>query len=181
MPFRIIEPDQAPASPGAFSSGGTDDRLTIRLWPHSSLTPEGFVGMIGVSFAMLCIPLLGLIGTAALWGILPFAIGTLGLLWLGLKRSWRDRSIEETFELTPREAHLTRRDPDGRIRDWRANPYWVRVEMSHEDGPVEDYLTLQGGPRPVEIGAFLTPEERRALRDTLQAALAGVRNATRPG
>ena len=42
-------------------------------------------------------------------------------------------------------------------------------------GKVEDYLTLQGGPREVEIGAFLTPPERRALEDRLVAALHRVR------
>ena len=33
------------------------------------------------------------------------------------------------------------------------------------------YLTLQGGPREVELGAFLTPPERLGLKDTLERAL----------
>ena len=174
MPYEIVDRMGAPASSGAPSSGG-EDCLRVRLWPHSSLSPHGFTLFIGVTFAMLCIPLVGLLGTVALWGILPFALGTLGLLWFGLTRSWHDRSIEETFELCPDAASLVRREPNGTVRDWAANPYWVRVEIHAKDGPVEDYLTLEGGPRSVEIGAFLTPEERRALRAVLRRALARLR------
>ena len=82
-------------------------------------------------------------------------------MWFGLKRSWRDRDIVETFALTQETATLTRREPDGTIRDWPTNPYWMRVERHERVGMIEDYLTLEGGPRSVEIGAFLTPEERR--------------------
>lgn len=46
-----------------------------------------------------------------------------------------------------------------------------------EGGPVPQYLTLKGGGREVEIGAFLSPEEREALypdiRPDRQAAAAG--------
>lgn len=170
MPYEIVQANrEAPATSGA-SDPETD--LSVRLWPHSSLSPEGFVTFVGVTFAMLCIPLVGLIGTVALWGVLPFAFGTLGALWFGLKKSWRDREILETFDLTSHTATLVRREPNGTVRDWTANPYWVRVELHAKDGPVEDYLTLEGGPRPVEIGAFLTPEERRDLRGVLLGALA---------
>lgn len=160
---------------GAPDPSGASLPLTVRLWPHSSLTPSGFVWFMGVTMGMLAIPLIGLLGTVALWGVLPFVLAMLGMLWFGLTRSWRDRTIEETLEVTDHEARLVRRDPGGRVRDWTANPYWVRVEMHGKDGPVEDYLTLEGGPRSVEIGAFLTPEERRDLRDLLRIALSQAR------
>ena len=176
MPYEVVGTIEAPASPGASPPGR---HLTVRLWPHSSLTPQGFVVFVGTTFAMLCIPLVGLLGTVVMWGVLPFAMTALALLWFGLKRSWRDRSILETFDLTEEAATLVRREPNGTVRDWSANPYWVRVELHAKDGPVEDYLTLEGGPRPVEIGAFLTPEERRALRAVLRGALARLRDPSR--
>ena len=55
-------------------------------------------------------------------------------------------------------------------RQWQANPYWVRLTL-RRDGPVEDYLTLTDGQREIELGALLSPEERRQLRDELAAAL----------
>ncbi|MEM7644606.1 MAG: DUF2244 domain-containing protein [Pseudomonadota bacterium] len=148
----------------------------VELWPHNSMTPEGFVTMIGGSFAMLCIPLVGLLGTAALWGILPFGLAVLGLLWLGLKRSLKDRDIHERLTVTPDSATLVRRDPDGATRDWACNPYWVRVEMHDRVGSIEDYLTLEGGERRVEIGSFLTPEERRLLRQRLLGVLGAIKS-----
>ncbi len=171
MPYEVItDRQEAPATSGALL-------YHVRLWPHQSLTGPGFVWMIALSYGMLSIPLIGLIGTAALWGVLPFAIGALALLWLSMKRSWRDRDIEETFTLTPEAATLTRRDPDGSKRDWSANPYWVRITRHEKVGAVKDYLTLEGGPRDVEIGAFLTPSERRELEGALLVALGRLKGA----
>lgn len=171
MPFQVEERNmEAPAQPGAFL-------LRVRLWPHSSLTGTGFVWVIGLAYALLSFPLLALVGTKALWGILPFALLVVAILWLALKRSWRDRDITEILELTCDEARLTRRNPGGDRQDWQANPYWVRVCLHPKNGPVEDYVTLEGGPRVVEIGAFLTPQERRDLRDLLSEALSIARAA----
>ena len=165
MPYEVVtDRREAPASSGAFL-------YEIHLWPHQSLTGRGFVWVIGISFGMVCMPLVALLGTIVLWGILPFAMGAVALLWFGLQRSWRDRDILEAFTLTPDAATLERREPDGTVKDWRANPYWVRVKRHDKVGKIEDYLTLEGGPRPVEIGAFLTPGERRKLEDDLVRAL----------
>ena len=169
MPYEVtIDRAEAPASPGA-------SLFEVRLWPHQSLTGNGFVLVIGAMFVMACIPLIGLVGTAVFLGILPFAMISVGGLWWSLGRSWRDRDIVETFALTPDAATLVRRDPNGSLRDWRANPYWVRIARHAKVGRVEDYLTLQGGPREVEIGAFLTPDERRDLERLLVRALGRVR------
>ena len=53
---------------------------------------------------------------------------------------------------------------------------WLALRKNQRDrhvsgGPVPDYLTLAGGGREVEIGAFLTPEERRHLEDELNRRL----------
>ena len=169
MPYEVNW-NGASADVGAPSSSKALP-LEVRLWPHNSLAPSGFVWFMAATLGMLAIPLVGLLGTVALWGVLPFMLAVVGLLWLSLNRSWRDRSIEETFALTSDAATLIRRDPNGTTRDWTANPYWVRIEMHPKVGTVEDYLTLHGGPRDVEIGAFLTPEERRDLCTLLRRGL----------
>ena len=88
--------------------------------------------------------------------------------------------MSETVERVPPgtihdiDAHqgwaLTRHDPGRADRTWRGNPYWVRLKL--DAGPVEDYLTLTDGGREIELGAFLSPEERRALYTELAAACA---------
>ncbi|SFJ58822.1 DUF2244 domain-containing protein [Jannaschia pohangensis] len=166
MPYRVVNDTlhEAPAKSGA-------SRYEVELWPHQSLTGNGFVWVVGASLTLISLPILGLLGTKALWGILPFALGVIGLLWFSLKRNWRDRDILETLTLTSDIARLVRIDPDGTRRDWQANPYWVRITRHEKVGQIEDYLTLEGGPRTVEIGAFLTPEERRTLEHNLLGAL----------
>jgi uncharacterized membrane protein len=141
--------------------GAATRRLT--LWPHRSLPPAGFAAVMLGAFAMLMVPVLALLGKAELWVLLPFVLGVLALTWVLMRRNYRDGRLTETFDLGPDLAHLVRTEPDGRRRDWQANPYWVRVELHRQGRPVENYLVLKGGPRDVEIGAFLSPEERLAL------------------
>ncbi|MCR8725268.1 DUF2244 domain-containing protein [Frigidibacter sp. SLM-1] len=167
MPYHWSE--NVPHSPGA---GPDRPQVTLTLWPYRSLPPQGFVAFIAVTFVLLMVPVLGLLGQAALWGMLPYVLGALALTWVLLRRSYRDGALREVLTITDEAARLVRIDPDGRERSWEANPYWVRVEMQETGGPVENYLTLHGGPRTVEIGAFLGPEERVALRNELVAAFA---------
>jgi uncharacterized membrane protein len=169
MPYKVtIDRQEAPATSGA-------SVYQVELWPHQSLTGRGFVWIIGATFAMAMLPLLALVGTVVLWGILPFAMISVAALWWSLNRSWRDRDILETFTVSPDIARLTRQQPDGTLLDWEANPYWVRVRRQDRVNRIVDYLTLEGGPRDVEIGSFLTPAERRELLSNLEGALHRVR------
>jgi uncharacterized membrane protein len=43
--------------------------------------------------------------------------------------------------------------------------------MHEAGGPVEHYLTLKGAGREVEIGAFLSEDERKALHGELADAI----------
>ena len=172
MPWAIEQAASAPA--GAPASSGAV-RFQVRLWPHQSLSGTGYVWVMGLMASFAMMPLVALVGTVALWGMIPFAMGAVAALAFSLRRSWRDRDIVETFTLTRGRAALVRVEPDGRRLEWEANPHWVRVVRHPKVGRVEDYLTLRGGPREVEIGAFLTPPERRALEGRLAAALSRAR------
>ena len=152
---------------------GTPRRL--RLWPHRSLPPRGFAAVIGLFFILAMIPLFGLLGTTLLWTLLPFGLAALAALWFALDRSYHSGRIEELLELNPEEITLHRENPDGSIQDWSCNAYWVRTEMHVKGGPVPYYVTLSGNGRTVEIGAFLSEDERRALHGELASALAEVR------
>jgi uncharacterized membrane protein len=169
----------APANAGAFShaAGGAPLARAV-IWPHRSLPPAGFAWVIGITFGLLLLPLLTVLGSPVLWGLLPFAVGAVWLLWYFLRRSYRDGRLTEELCLWSDLIRLSRRDPAGRVQEWEANPYWVTVEMVEKGGPVLNYLTLSGNGRRVEIGAFLSPDERVALRDDLTRLL---RQAGRSG
>lgn len=139
----------------------------LHLWPHQSLPPQGFVLFIGVTFAMILVPLLPLLGSVVLWGILPFMLAALAAIWAALARSRRDAQILEVLTLTGDRAHLVRRNPRGDVQEWDCNRYWVRPELHEKDGPVPKYVTLSGNGRRVEIGAFLSEDERVSLYDDL--------------
>lgn len=152
-------------------SGAVSHRLT--LWPYRSLPRRGFVWFIGITAGLIALPMTATLGTTVLWGLLPFAALTLWGLWVALQRSYRSGETREELRLDRNRLELRRHDPDRPDREWRTNPYWVRAAL--RSGPVENYLTLTDGQREVELGVFLTPEERSRLCDELQRRLAGLR------
>ncbi len=154
----------APDNTGAFSHrAGDPPRRRLTLWPHRSLPRKGFAAFILATYAMFMLPLMAFLGTAALWGMLPFLLGTIALTWAFLQRSYTDGRLREELTLWNDHAELIRQDPRGARQSWGANPHWVKVEMHAHSGPVENYVTLRGGGRTVEIGAFLSPGERERL------------------
>jgi uncharacterized membrane protein len=152
----------------------------LHLWPHGSLRPEGFVWFIGATAVLLAVPLLGLFGTPVMWALLPFLLAALAAIWFAIRRNQRDRAITEDLRITPDRVTLERRGPRGAHAAWEANPHWVQVTLHATGGPVPNYLTLRGGGREVELGAFLTEEERVALRSDMQTRLHAVARPTNP-
>ncbi|MDF0595086.1 DUF2244 domain-containing protein [Psychromarinibacter halotolerans] len=170
MPYRWTH---APTGPDTATSPDPAPVCTLELWPHRSLSPEGFVTFFGITFLMVLVPLFSVIGSPVLWGLLPFVMGALALTWTLMRRNSRD-AVErtETLALWPERITLIRRDIGKPDRTWEANPYWIRVEIHEDNGPVENYLTLTGAGRTVELGAFLSPDERATLHRELQDRLA---------
>ncbi len=152
-------------------SGGGTQRLT--LWPHRSLPRAGFAAVILGCFTAITLPLYGLLGTVLLWGMLPFVLMAVAALWWGLEASYKSGDIEENLVLAPTDLHLVRRNPGGDTQEWHCNAYWARATLHAKGGPVPNYVTLSGNGREVEIGAFLSEDERKALYDDLSRRLAG--------
>ncbi|MCX8507650.1 MAG: DUF2244 domain-containing protein, partial [Rhodobacteraceae bacterium] len=140
-----------------------------------ALGQRGFVTFIALTALLLALPLLALVGNSALWVVFAFIAPTVWAIWTALRRNSRDLGLTEELLLTRSEARLVRRTADGEERVWSANPYWLRVTLYPTEGPVADYLTLTGGDREVELGAFLAPEERKALAAELRAVLAALK------
>lgn len=172
MPYRWDKISEAPEQSGAF--GFPAERLT--LWPHRSLTARGFVWFIGATALFAVLPLLALLGQPALWFVLAFAGPALWATWAALRANSRAAAKGEVLTLTPDRLSLVHTLTTPPLR-WETDPYWVQVRLSPTGGPVPDYLTLKGEGREVELGAFLSPGERKTLAEELRTRLAALRQA----
>ena len=150
-----------------------DGEQRLHLWPHRSLSQRGFVGFVGLTAALIAVPLLPNLGSPVLWALLPFLLATIWGIWFALRKNGRDRDIVEELTLTPDRITLVRHGPKGQRQDWEANPYWLRVTLHETGGPVPNYLTLKGEGREVELGAFLSEDERIALKGEIDSRLHG--------
>ena len=112
---------------------------------------------------MISLPLIALIGSPVLWAMLPFLMLAVGAIWWALQRSYRDGELTEHLTIWSDRMTLVRMGPHGKQAQWEANPYWVTPVLHASGGPVPNYITLRGGDREVELGAFLSEDERIAL------------------
>lgn len=140
----------------------------MRLWPHQSLPARGFAAFILTTFMLILIPTMMLLGSVLLWGILPFAMLAVAGVYIALQHNHKTRLIEEVLTLDDENAHLTHTTHKGDVKEWQCNRYWTKVTKYDSDGPVPHYVTLRGEGREVEIGAFLSEEERIDLFEDLQ-------------
>ncbi|NNE81139.1 MAG: DUF2244 domain-containing protein [Silicimonas sp.] len=146
------------------------DKTSLSLWPHQSMTPEGFVWFIGATALLVSLPLLAVLGSPVVWVLLLFIALAIWGVWRAIMANRTARQIEEQLTLTGQSVVLSHQPPNGPALVWKANPSWVTVHLRPK-GPVENYLTLRGGGREVELGAFLTPEERQGLYDDLKSRI----------
>lgn len=143
----------------------------MRLWPHQSLPARGFAAFVLATFTMILIPTFALLGTVLLWGMLPFVLAAVAGIYFALQSNHKSRQIEEILTLDTDTARLTHTTSKGEVKEWRCNRYWTKVTKYESDGPIPQYVTLRGEGREVEIGSFLSEEERVALYDDLQRNL----------
>lgn len=176
MPIEWVgSPDGAPEISGASCHvKGEPPLARLHLWPHRSLPKRGFVLFIATTSGLILLPMITVLGTPVLWVLLPFEVATVALIWLMLQKSYRDGEILEELSLWSDHASLTRQRRGAAQQSWDANPYWVTLQVHPKGGPVESYLTLKGAGREVELGAFLSADERKALYPVLGDLLSRV-------
>ncbi|SLN39176.1 DUF2244 domain-containing protein [Pseudooctadecabacter jejudonensis] len=163
MPYEWIAPeDPAPKSAPL---------AELHLWPYRSLLRRDFVTFFAATSAMILLPLLAVMGSPVLWGLLPFFIITVGGIWYALQRNQRDGEILEELRIWPDRITLDHIHPRRGHHSWEANPYWVQIKIDPHHEKIPNYLTLKGNDRVVELGTFLSDEERAALYDEVDFAI----------
>ena len=161
MPYEISEDTNDPQS------------KIIEIWPYNSLKPKGFVLFLGSTFVLISFPLFNVLGTTVFWGLLPFLLAAFMGVWFALRRSLNDRQILEQLTLSKEEIALIRQNPTGEHKLWVCSPYWAKLKIYETEGPVANYITLTGNGKEVELGSFLSEDERKALYGKLEKMLGG--------
>ncbi|SMH34169.1 DUF2244 domain-containing protein [Maritimibacter sp. HL-12] len=172
MPYewdKALTTPPAPDAPG--HAEGAAPIAVLHAWPFRSLPKRGFAFVVGMAYVLFLIPISAFVGTLAVWWLLVPGLIAIGGLWWFIGKSYRDGEILEELEIWPDHLHLTRHGPHGRHAEWEANPFWVTAQLHKSGGPVPDYITLKGGGREVEIGSFLSEDERPALFAEIERAL----------
>jgi uncharacterized membrane protein len=157
--------------PYTWTSQPNNPTQIMQLKPHESLSARGMAAFVFATFVMILLPTVGLLGTSLLWALLPFLMLAVWGIYFALQRNHKQRQITETLTLTKDNTHLIRQNPDGSVQEWECNRYWTQISKHDTGGPIPHYVTLKGMGREVEIGAFLSEEERITLFDDLNSAL----------
>lgn len=141
------------------------------LWPNRSLSRKGFRNTMLVAAVGFALPVLPFVLAGAGWILLPFVLFVFGFLWLAFRLNNRAGRLREHISLWHDLIAVERHEVNGQIMRWQANPYWLRIKLLEAGGPVDNYLTLIGSEREIELGAFLSPEERAALKGELETLI----------
>lgn len=153
------------------SQNGRDIRI-LELWPHNSLPKQGFASFIMTTFILILLPLLSLSGTLVFWGLLPFLMLAIWAVWTAIQHSYKRNKIYECLSFGKQTLDLERTNPKGNTQNWSCEGYWSRASIYTREGPVPFYVTLSGNGREVEIGAFLSEDERKSLYEELRREIA---------
>lgn len=161
MPYEWIKDETAQDAPKA----------ELHLWAYRSLLRRDFVTFMTGTLALVALPLIALLGTPVLWALLPFMGLAFGGIWYAINRSYQDGEILEQLRIWPDRMTLDHFDARRGHKTWEANPYWVRVKLDPKNERTPNYITLKGADREVELGSFLSEDERAALYDELDDAI----------
>lgn len=143
--------------------------------PPRSLSLRGMRWVCGLAVAAALPPAL-LFSLLGAWPVLGFFGLELGVLiaMMGLHQRWSARAME-TVQLTAGRLRVVTANGRGGLREAELEPYWTEVTLEEEAGGVARLALVQRGRR-VELGCFLSAEEKRDLAAALATALRRYRN-----
>jgi uncharacterized membrane protein len=148
--------------------------FSARITPNASLSRAGFIAVVGgtalAGFAA------GLIFVAkGAWPVLPFLGLDVLLVWLAFRAYRMKTHAYEEVRVTGEELLVRRVSAAGAVREFRFNPYWIRLtrHIVEDQGLVGVALTSHGKSFP--IAHYLSPSERERFARALDDALATVK------
>ena len=159
------------------TTGKAGDALIFdaMITPHRSLSPRGFL------LLMIAIGAVSFIGGVVFlmlgaWPVVGFLGLDVSLIYLAFHINYRHARRHEVLQLTRQDLTVRRVNHWGEVDSWHFQPTWLQVlidEPPRHDSP----LLLRSHGQSLEIGSFLTPDERLDLAMALRRALAEARSA----
>lgn len=139
------------------------------LEPHRSLSPRGFVVLMA-AISIVCFGGGMVFMVAGAWPVMGFLGLDVAFIYIAFKANYRAARAYETVKLTPDVLLVERVTASGRRQRWQFQPYWLSVHIADPPESTSP-LTLRSHGRALEIGRFLSPDERLDFADALRDAL----------
>lgn len=144
----------------------------FELIPHCSLSPRG----ARVFFVAVCVPTFGIAGAATVlgfWPILPFAGAEMLLLAWALYTNMQRRHEHETIDVS--ETQVVVEYSRGETKRFVFPRHWARVKIRRPKSPLHrGQLVIESHGRSLEVGQFLSEEERQRLAAELRRLIGGM-------
>lgn len=143
--------------------------LDVSLKPSRSLTPHGFLIVMGIASTVSIIAGVHFYLKGA-WPVMGFFGLDLALLYWAFKASYRQGEVSERIHLCSAEMKVERTAPGRKSEAWSLHPSWVQVSVENAE---EHHATLKLRDRStaLELGHFLPPRERAEVADMIRDGL----------
>ena len=151
--------------------------LRMRLFPNRSLDKHGTKVVAGIIAFGFLLPIIPFIGSPIGVTLTIFSGLTFYLFLTLLQKNFQEGHTFEEILISKRKVIVVHKEKNKEKKTWEGNPYWTRVDVDINNARLKNYLTLAGKGRHIELGAFLSPDERIELRDKIQNALAKANSA----
>lgn len=146
------------------------DFLNAVLYPHRSLTRSGFNWVMGI-MAVSALGLAVLFWSLGAWPIVAFLALDVVIVWVAFRINFDRARQHEKLRLTQHNLIVEKSAPGKRTRRWAFCPGRASVTLL-EAGEHHASLQISGTDHSLEIGAFLSPQERAEAAAMLKSALA---------
>jgi uncharacterized membrane protein len=153
----------------AQSSDGSNVRIMAR--GNFSLDAGGLIGLL-LALAVVTLGLAGLLAWQGYWPVLLIAVLQVMLVIWILARTWERTWVAEQIIVDPERIEITHQRHNKK-RQHELATGWAVVELRSPQvawyGP---RIVLRSGTQAVELGRFLTLEEKTRLAEYLRTAIA---------
>jgi len=137
----------------------------IELLPNCSLTVQGALFFFG-TVALASLTFAAFFVAQGFWPVLPWAGLELGVLGWALWATMRRRRWTQTITVTPDDVEVILRGREGERRIVFSR-HWAAVTLRRARGWHPSRLVIESHGKGLEIGSFLTEDDRRALHRRL--------------